>query len=153
MARKGRRKTKPDHHELASWLSHAATFGVKEAARKFGCSERTIERWRARIANGELPEVAALVAEQKRQAQERCNDLLTETYEASLRRMQEVLPNASPRDVIEAVKTLGELRITRGVLGADDEQPGSGSQGSAPEGSAGQGARPAGQRLLSAVAS
>ena len=106
-------------------LAYAERNGDRATAVKFGVAARTLQRYRRRMNAGELPELAVLVANQKRRAIERVTDLLTETYELALTTLKDKLPGATVSEVIEAVKTTGELRITRGVLGgADDgEQP------------------------------
>lgn len=128
-----------DPDELAVILAYGDRHGDKAAAAKFSVSHRTLQRYRAAMREGKSPQLAKLVTDQKAVALERVQDLLTETYEAALRRLQEVLPSAEPREVIGAVKIVGELCLTRNALqGEDDQQPGSDSQGAAAQGSAGQ---------------
>lgn len=109
-----------DPAELAAILAFAATHTDRAAAAKFGISIRTISRHREAIRDGKAPELAQLVADQKNVVAARCADLLTETYEQSLRRLQEILPSATGQLALDAAKKLGELRITRGVLGEPD---------------------------------
>lgn len=114
-----------DPAELATILAYGDRHGDKAAAKEFGVAHRTLQRYRASIRDGKAPELAKLVAHQKAAAIERCGDLLTETYEAVLKRLQAVLPSASPREVIGAAKIVGELHLTRNALQGDDEQSGS----------------------------
>lgn len=123
-----------DPAELAVILAYGDRHGDKAAAEKFKVSHRTLQRYRAAVREGKAPELAKLVTDQKAVALERCQDLLTETYEAALRRLQAVLPNASPREVIGAVKIVGELHMTRNALEGDDEQPGTDRPGEAAQG-------------------
>lgn len=123
-----------DPAEVATILAYGDRHGDKAAAAKFGVSHRTLQRYRAAVREGKAPELAKLVTDQKAAAIERCQDLLTETYEAVLRRLQVVLPNATPREVIGAAKIIGELHMTRSALEGDDEQPGSDGPGEAAQG-------------------
>lgn len=114
---------KLDPAELATILAYAGTHTDKAAAEKFGLSTRTILRHKEAIRDGKAPELAALVAQQKQVAYERCADLLTETYELSLRRLQELLPTATGQLALDSAKVLGELRITRGFFGESESDP------------------------------
>ena len=126
-----------DPAELATILAYGDRHGDKAAADKFGVSNRTLQRYRAAMRDHRAPELSRLVAHQKERAVERCLDLLTETYEAALKRLQEVLPHAEPREVIGAVKIVGELCLTRNALQGEDDKLASGdSQGAAAQGSA-----------------
>lgn len=122
MANKKRPRKQIDPAELATILAFGDRHGDKKAAAEFKVSLRTLQRYRAAVRDGKMPELAELVAQQKRAAVERCSDLLAETYEKTLRRLQEVLPQAQPREVIGATKIVGELMITRDVLRSDHEQ-------------------------------
>ena len=130
---KRRPPKKLDPAEVATILGYGDRHGDKAAAAKFNVSHRTLQRYRAAIRDGKAPELARLVERQKARAVNRCIDLLTETYEMALRRLQEVLPQATPHHVIGAVKIVGELALTRDALKGDDEQQSSGNQpGAAP---------------------
>lgn len=122
-AKKRTRPTKAiDSAELATILSFAELHGDKRAAAEFNVSPRTLQRHRVAIREGRAPHLAALVAQRKNQSLERCADLLTDTYEAALRRLKDVLPEAKVSEVISATQMLGELHIGRkALLGGDDE--------------------------------
>jgi hypothetical protein len=126
-----------DPAELAVILAYGDRHGDKAAAERYKLSHRTLQRYRAAMREGRAPELSKLVTHQKGAAVERCLDLLTETYEVALKRLQEVLPNAEPREVIGAVKIVGELCLTRNALQGEHEQPGGDSPGAAAQGSAG----------------
>lgn len=131
----GKRPTgrKLDPQELAVMIAYGDRHGDAAAAAKYGCNRRTLQRYRRAMREGRAPELSRLVAQQKAVALDRCIDLLTETYELALRRLQEVLPEATPHHVIGAVKIVGELALTRDALKGDDEQQPSGNQqGAAP---------------------
>lgn len=137
--KKARPRKAIDPAEIAMILAYGDRHGDKQAAAQFNVSPRTLQRYRAAIRDNKAPELAALVAEQKREAVERCQDLLAETYEKALLRLQEVLPKAKPREVIGAVKIVGDLMITRNsLLDEDGEQSGADRQGAAAPFSAGQ---------------
>ena len=127
------KKTRPPKtipvEEVAAVLACAELHTDKVAAQQFNVSERTIQRRRREMLSGDCPELASLVAAKRREATKRCQDLLTETFEHSLKRLQQVLPAAECRDVVGAVKILGELQIVKKSLGVeDDEQPGATEQ-------------------------
>ncbi len=131
-----------DPAEIAMILAYGDRHGDKKAAAEFKVAHRTLQRYRAAIRDGKAPELARLVADQKRESLERCTDLLAETYEKSLLRLQEVLPAAAPREVIGAVKIVGDLMITRkALLDDDDDQPGADRQDAEATGAPGQTAR------------
>lgn len=125
----GKPKKRPpksiDMEEMATILSYAELHGDKAAAAEFNVSTRTLQRRRAKMREGNDDSMVALVAQHKGQALERCSDLLTNTYEAALRRLHDVLPGATVEESISAVQMLGELHISRkailGVDGDDDE--------------------------------
>lgn len=130
---KRRPPKKLDPYEVATILGYGDRHGDRAAAAKFNVSYRTVKRYRAAIRDGKAPELDRLVQQQKARAVNKCIDLLTETYELALRRLQEVLPEATPHHVIGAVKIVGELALTRDALKGDDEQQPSGNQpGAAP---------------------
>lgn len=135
MARSSRRGKRVDNATLASALALAALHGDKSASEKFGVSSRTLQRAREAIRDGKAPELARVVAEQKAHTVTVCRDLLRETFEKSLRRLQDVLPDAEPREVIGAVKIVGELVVARDAL--NGEQPGADSESSEAEEAAG----------------
>lgn len=136
---KKRPPKKLDPAEVAAILGYGDRHGDRAAAAKFNVSYRTIKRYRAAIRDGKAPELDRLVQQQKARAVNKCIDLLTETYELALKRLQEVLPEATPHHVIGAVKIVGELALTRDALKGDDEQQSSGNQqGAAPAADAAQ---------------
>lgn len=124
MATRKRPRKAIDQTELATILSFAELHGDKRAAAEFGVSQRTLQRHRVAIREGRAPQLAALVAQRKSQSLERCADLLTDTYEAALRRLKDVLPEAKVSEVISATQMLGELHIGRkALLGSDEGRP------------------------------
>lgn len=119
--------------ELAVILAHAERHGDRATQKQFGISRRTLQRHREAIRDGRAPELAQLVADQKKVALARCSDLLTETYELALKQLQTTLPNATVRESVGAVKILGELRLTGKGLGLDEQQPGDNREGPNPQ--------------------
>lgn len=127
-----------DPAELAVILAYGDRHGDKAAASNYKVSERTLQRYRLAIREGRAPELAGLVAKQKGKAVERCLDLLTETYEIALKRLQAVLATTeSTREVTEAVRVVGELQLTRKALG-DDDADGSARSGAEAQGASGR---------------
>ncbi|MEN6535488.1 MAG: hypothetical protein ABFD89_17625 [Bryobacteraceae bacterium] len=119
----GQRKSLSDPAQIAAMLSHSATFGVAAAAKQFQVNRRTIQRHQKDVNEGKRPDVSQLIATQRKRATERCQDLLADTLEKTLKRLGELVPEAGIRDVVGAAKILGELKITRDTLG-NNEQPG-----------------------------
>jgi hypothetical protein len=171
MSKPSRRTRRVDDATMATALAYAELHDDKAASKKFGIAIRTLQRRRADVKAGKADGLAELVADQKQVAVERCADLLTETFELGLRKLSALLTEPdddeeddgapgspvaarkskkrriTPREVIGAVKILGELRMTRNMLneGDDDddgEQPGTdrkGARTSAPPGAGSQG--------------
>lgn len=139
--KKGARRTppkRPSPERMAEILSHADIATIEATAAKYNVSERTIWRWKASLANGELPKVADLVARLKEAATQRCKDLLTETFESSLRRIGAQLPQATISEAVKAAEMCGDLLITRRVLNVEGD-----SEGEAAPGDEGLGGRAA----------
>jgi hypothetical protein len=109
--------------KVALILSVAAKDGVPEAVAKYGVAERTIRRWRAKVESGKWPEVAELVTAFRREAVERCKDLLTEAYEISLRRLVSLMPTATIEQAIKASEMCGGLKLTKDALGGEPDGP------------------------------
>jgi transposase len=151
-----------DPSEAATILAFGDLHTDDEAAKKFGVSKRTIERWRAAARAGAKPELAALVAERKKAALEKHAGLLDEFFAEALEAGRAKLKNAKEntlRSIVGAIKIAGELRIQRDLLrddGDDPElhQPSSGAAEAkpgaargAPASSSGTAADPAGPRV------
>lgn len=126
-----RRKRKPRRHfrmpskaEAAVIVAFSDEVGVKAAARAHGVSTRALQRYRSAVSSGSDPELASLVAQTRQEAIARCTDLLATTYDQALRKLSEQLVNADARTALDAVKVLGELKLTRDALVcADPGQP------------------------------
>lgn len=115
--------------ELASILAYADLQSDKAAADKFGVSERTLQRYRARVRSGAHPQLAELVEQRKYQTAERCANLLVEVYEKGLaalgRRIEDSAAESrmKDRDLVGAIHILGNQLVTRKVLIEDEQQP------------------------------
>ncbi len=123
-SRRGRKLNGKDKQPelVALILSVAAKDGVPDACKRFGVADRTIRRYRAKVEAGDWPEVAALLKTMRQEALERCTDLLTEAYEVALRRIIQLVPNATIDQAIKAGEMCGQMKITRDAL--DDEPDG-----------------------------
>jgi hypothetical protein len=124
---KKRKKAKRGHQgqtlepqTVALILSVAAKDGIPAAVERYGVSERTIHRWKTKVSSCKWPEVAELVSAFRKEATERCKDLLTEVYEQALKTLREKMPNASYREVLETVDKTGGLKELRDALGDSD---------------------------------
>lgn len=123
----GRPPKRIDQQELATILSFGDLHGDKAAAERFGVSLRTIQRRRAALRNGDDAQLAALVIEAKGRGLERCADLLTATYEVALRRLDQLIPEASFDETLSAVRVVGDLHLARAALTGDDDEDDFGS--------------------------
>ncbi len=141
MPRKKKGSTRPPKtipvEEMAAALAYARLHSDAEAAQKFRVSVRTLQRKRAAVEKGTDPELAELVAEKKKEATERCRDLLTDTYEHGLRALAKRFEltgeeRMKDRDLVGALHILGNQRIGRDALSDPDEQPVAGDSGGSP---------------------
>lgn len=160
--RQGRPPKSVDTAEAATILAFGELHTDEEAAKKFGVSKRTIERWRAAAREGKRPELAALVAENKRVALDKHSELLDEFFADALEAGRAKLKASSEntlRSIVGAIKIAGELRIQRDLLKDDDDDPGlhqsssgaeeakSGTSRGAPSEASGTPTDPAGPRV------
>lgn len=114
---------------VATILAYAAKETVVAACERFKVADRSVRRYKAKVEAGQWPEVAKLLEEMKREAAERCGDLLTEAYEVSLRRIIDLGKTLSPEQAIRAAEVFGQLKITKDVLSdpASGDSPGGGT--------------------------
>lgn len=123
---KQRRKGKKLHGkaqdpvQVATILAYAAKESIVAASKHFGVADRTLRRYKARVNSGEWPEVAELLSAMKREAIERCVDLLTVAHEATLRRIIDLAPNMTPEQAVRSVEVTGQLSITKDALNEPD---------------------------------
>jgi hypothetical protein len=115
--------------ELATILAYAELHSDKDACERFGVSARTLQRHRAELRSGKHPALAALVAEKKQLAVERCEDRLEQVYQAALDALQKRIADdgletrMSGRELVGAIHILGNQLVTRKALTGDDDQP------------------------------
>lgn len=112
-----------DNDKVSAALAMETTSGAKAACEAFGLSRRSLQRYKAFAKQHPDSELAKAVTSARRRALRRVDDLLTQTWESFLHRLQELVPKASMAEVIEGAKVIGELRITQEALGVDDHQP------------------------------
>lgn len=115
----GRPPKTPPVQVVAEILIYADKETVAAAAAKYGVSDRTIHRWKARVELGTWQPVADLVAKTRAAIAVRVQDLLTEAYEVSLRRVIAEVPTASIDQAIRAAEMCGGLKLTRDALGGE----------------------------------
>jgi hypothetical protein len=125
MAAKKRRKRsktgrRADRETIVAALALAVTQGDVAAARAFGLCRRTLQRYKAAAKADPGGQLAQAIAKARTHALRQVDDLLTQTWEDILRRLQELLPQATMPEVNDAAKTIGELRLTREALGVDE---------------------------------
>lgn len=108
-----------DPERAALILSDAMVLGDKPAARKWTISERSIQRYRARMRTDAA--LSARVAENNAGIQRDLATLRVAFLRDALSEMRAKLKDASLYEVSGAVKIVGELHQVAGVL--DDERP------------------------------
>jgi hypothetical protein len=112
-----------DNDKVSAALAMETTSGAKDACAAFGLSRRSLQRYKAFAKQHPDSDLAKAVTAARRRALRRVDDLLTQTWEAFLHRLQELLPEATMAETVEGAKVIGELRITQEALGVDDHQP------------------------------
>lgn len=120
--RRGQQGRKLSDAELAAILAFAKLNGNDKASKRFKLATRTLERHWSRVRNGRAPALAALVEEAASETARKHADLLAETLEKTLKRIQKLLPDASITECTKVAETLGELTIQRDFIG--DEHAG-----------------------------
>jgi hypothetical protein len=129
-----------DRELAAKVLALAAKAGDEEAAKHFGISTRSIKRYRARLVEGDS-QLAEAVNQKTAQLDQHARHWAEDAasfMSLAIRKLGQLVGQAGPkqmRDVTGAIKIVGELDITRKVLG--DEQPGAGAEGPAAQANAG----------------
>ena len=115
--------------EIAAILSYGDIHGDSAAARQFGVSLRTVQRYRKKLKLGSDPELTQAVAEKSRTVAEKYGDLMDEVFELALQalktRVQTAHDNVAPiedRALIGAIKILGDQRVTRDFLADEDDE-------------------------------
>jgi hypothetical protein len=128
LPKQGRPPKSVDQAEVAAILAFAALHTDEAAAKQYRVSVRTIQRWKLAVKEGNRPEVAELVAQNKRTALEAHSDLLDETFEVALKALQDKLKDPAAgntlRQVAGALKIAGELKLQRDFLRDDDDSAG-----------------------------
>lgn len=109
--------------EVSDVLAYADIHGAAKAAKEFNVSVRTIYRYRAGVREGRLPSVADLVTRKKAEAAKENSSLLKETLDEALRSLKEKLPDATVAQLIDAVKSLGELQASVEMVGRLLQEP------------------------------
>jgi hypothetical protein len=115
--RKGQQGRPLPAAKRAAAIAHAEHFGNVAAAKKFGVATRTIEAYRSAHRAGKTPEVSALVEQFSLEAARKQADLLGDTLEKTLKRIQKLLPDATLSECTKVAETLGDLTIQRDFIG------------------------------------
>jgi len=140
------RKSLRDEQEIATILSHAATFGVTATAKEFKLNRRTIQRYQAMVRDGKSATLSQLIAVESDKAKERNRSKLHRALDAFLDRALALAPSADLPKVLDGITRIGDLVTKRDVFLGDAELDGR-DRGDAPDegasGTAAQGARPA----------
>jgi hypothetical protein len=113
-----------NQERAAQVIATADQFGDEHAARVFGISKRSVERYRARLES--CPELSAVVDENRQALLARTRHWADEadSFMAScLTTMELKMPDATLGEIAHAYKTVGEMTLTRQALMIDDEPP------------------------------
>jgi hypothetical protein len=121
--RKGQQGRPLPTAKRAAAIAHAEHFGNAAAAKKFGIATRTIESYRSAHRAGKSPEVSTLVEQFSLEAARKQADLLGDTLEKTLKRIQKLLPEATLSECTKVAETLGDLTIQRDFIGGGHESP------------------------------
>jgi hypothetical protein len=115
----------------------AAKAGDGEAARHFNISARSVKRYRSRmLGDSELAQAVKLKLGEFEAASAGWAEEAANFMSRAIKKLGQLVDEAKPeqmRDVTGAIKIVGELDITRKVMGAGDEQPGASAEGAAAE--------------------
>lgn len=128
-----------DREHVASVIIDAASFGDREAARRWSVSTRTVRRYRVTLRTDK--ELAAFVREQLDAQEAELGALRVRFLRKALMEMERRLDHADTTlpEIAEAVKVVGELHQVAEAMdgGSDgddseaDEAPGSGIEAQA----------------------
>lgn len=120
-----------DRELAAKVLALAAKAGDAEAAKHFRISLRSVKRYRAKmLADGELAQAVTVKVTEFEAHSKGWAEEAAAFMSQAIRKLGQLVGEAKPeqmRDVVGAIKIVGELDITRKVMGSD-EQPGAGSE-------------------------
>lgn len=124
---KRKRPTKSmDVVEVAAALTFGDAYGDNAAAERYGVSARTLQRYRQRIREGSAPELAVLVAEKRAAVAAKHRDQLDEVFGEMLtalkKRVQDTQNPMLDRDLVGAIKIVGDQRTTRDALDLGDDE-------------------------------
>lgn len=120
-----------DRELAAKVLALAAKAGDAKAAKHFGISVRSVKRYRAKmLADTELAQVVTLKVSEFEAHSKGWAEEAAAFMSQAIKKLGQLVAEAKPeqmRDVVGAIKIVGELDITRTVMGSD-EQPGTDSE-------------------------
>jgi hypothetical protein len=123
-----------DHDLMARIITDAEILGNERAAKKHGCSVRTVERYRG--AYRAEPSVAEKVAAKRKSIDDDWRNEAVAFLKAATEKLGTLVAQAGPeqiREVAGAIKIVGELTVAKDVLGGDGEQSRTDSAHEAPE--------------------
>ncbi len=109
-----------DYQRAAAILAEAAFSDDRSVCQKYGITDRTLRRYRARMMND--PRLSAIVREKQARLTEKWADELGPAIGAAVRFLKRAAELGDPtnpnsvRGVAEALKVLAELDLTRQVL-------------------------------------
>ena len=113
--------TKLNRERAACVVVDAISFGNRTAAKRHSISEKTVQRYRARLA--EDPELSDLVAAKGRAAENGWHFARARFLRRSLNKLEKLVQAATVdhfEQITEAIKAVGELDVAREALGVGD---------------------------------
>lgn len=128
-----------DRDRAVRILVDAAAIGDAKACESWKISLRTLQNYRARLAGD--PELSQAFAQKRTQLDNDWRIARRRFLNAAIAKVQVLVDQAGPdqiRDVVGAIKIIGDLEVAAGVLG---ERTGVDQQGQAPAEDAGAGSQ------------
>ena len=102
-------------------IAESEFFGIEQTAKRWGLSERTVWRYRSKVANDQ--QLAQLVNEKKAELHSQWSNDTSQTLIIALRELRQRMPSAATTEYCELIKSIagvakiaGELRLTLDAL-------------------------------------
>jgi transposase len=97
-------------------LAYAESFGPAAAAKKFGVSSKSVNRWKKVALSGINPVLTQAVAGERAKIAEKCEDILTKAVEIFVNEGIKRAPAMTTPELAEFVKITGELHLAKDNL-------------------------------------
>lgn len=120
----GRHAPAYDRDRASEVLVDAIMLGDASAADRHGCSKRTVERYRQRMATD--PALSALVEEKKKAQVGEWAAARTRFLRSAIAKLETLVAGATGeqiREVAGAIKIVGDLHVVSGALNVEQPEP------------------------------